>query len=290
MAVQETEICFNTMRDDWYRANQLVPRRFRDVLSGRALFRFCGFPRQWIPLFEYFGMPWRDCCAPTEYMPIVSGISDEQLAGHCRAARQAGTLRTLVESIVILDPVLADFLYILDNTTHYDPEARQPREVIAPDAELRLTGWQSYGRPEVLAFEAEVDRICKFKSTAVLLPCSRHRPYRNSRTHKKIWRALGKIGYKPEDVDQLVVTSLGIVPERLWEYPVVMRYDAGVPDIYRVLRLARRFFRRNRYMRVLDCLQFAPYSNVFSILRLEKIIRGLSRGPVNRSRQFYLKA
>ena len=221
---------------------------------------------------------------------MISEVSDDQLARFCTKAKQHGTLRILVESVSVLDPLLADFLYIVDHSV--DGSAQLPSTQTTPPGQkvIRLTSWQSYGRPEVLALEAEIDRIWKSKPTAVLLPCSRRRPYRNSRTHKKIWCALSKIGYRPENVNQIVVTSLGIVPEQLWEHPVVMTYDAGVPDIYRVLRLARRFFGRNRYMHVLDCLQFAPYSDVFSILRLEKTIRGLSRGPVSRSRQFYLKA
>jgi predicted RNA-binding protein len=219
---------------------------------------------------------------------MISEISDDQLAAFSRAAHAKGTLRTLVESVSALDPLLADFLYVVDHkvdiwTLPITPIPQNGSKLI------RLSSWQSYGRPEVLRFEAEVDQIHKTKSVAVALPCSRKRPYRTSRIHKKIWRALSESGYEPAAVDQLVVTSLGVVPEALWDHPAVLAYDAGVPDIYRVLRLARRFFSRNSYTLVVDCLQFVPYSDILRILQREKILRRLSRGPVTRSRQFYLK-
>ena len=237
---------------------------------------------------EYYGIPWHSCSPPADYMPIISEVSDDQLAHYSRAAKANGTLRTLVESITALDPLLADFLYIVDHSGDVSgfPIARATSN---GSKLIRLSSWQSYGRPDVLRFELAVDEICKTKSVAVVLPCSRKRPYGASRTHKKIWQALRKLGYEPGAVDQLVVTSLGVVPEPLWEHPVVVGYDAGVPDIYRVLRLARRFFGRNLYAHVIDCLQFAPYSDIFRILQREGILKRLSRGPVSRSRQFYLK-
>jgi hypothetical protein len=90
--------------------------------------------------------------------------------------------------------------------------------------------------------------------------------------------------------DHIVVTSLGIVPEALWEHPVVTDYDAGVPDIYRVMRLARRFFGRNRYEHVIDCLTFVPYSDILKTLHLERTIKKLTRGPIPFGRHFYVKA
>jgi predicted RNA-binding protein len=282
------ELRFRDIRQDWYYSNQLLPRLLRNSINRADHVRFVGFPRQWIPILEYYGIRWRRCSEPAEHIPIVSEISDHQLARFSRAAQKAGTLRCLVESITALDPLLADLLYIVDHSADL-PQAPIPRNAQDGKRLIRLSSWQAYGRPEILQFEAAVDQVWKSKPVAVLLPCSRGRPYRSSRIHRKIWKALSKLGYEPEEVDQLVVTSLGVVPEPLWEHPVVMGYDAGVPDIYRVLRLARRFLARNPYTRVVDCLQFAPYSDIFKILQHEKIVKHLCPGPVSRSRHFYLK-
>jgi len=280
---------FRDIRQDWYYSNQLLPRLIRNSINHGDHIRFVGFPRQWLPFFEYYGLAWRDCAQPRDHMPIVSEISDDQFALFCRAAKAAGTLRSLVESISALDPLIADLLYIVDHSVkisnvstleHTDRDKKM----------IRLSSWQAYGRPEILQFEAAVDQVRKSKSVAILLPCSRKRPYGESRTHQKIWKALNELGYERERVDQLVVTSLGIVPEVLWSHPAVMGYDAGVPDIYRILRLARRFFGRNPYRRIVNCLQFAPYTDIFRILQREKIVKHLSYCLVGKSRQFYLKA
>ena len=282
-------VCFDDIRDDWYRANQLVPRLVREALRGHEKFVFRRFPRQWIPLFEYYGLAWDKSQAPGQHIPLISEMSEEEITRHCRVASSQGTLRSLVESIVVLDPVLADFLYILDNSSNHRPGPCATLVEAQFRGTIRLTNWQSYGRPEVQDFEREVDQISVRKQVAVVLPCSRRRPYQTSRTCHRIWRALHEEGYERTDLHQVVVTSLGIVPEELWSHPVVLRYDGGVPDIYRVLRLARRFFLRNRYANVIDCLQFPPYSDVLAILQREGTIKRLSRGPAQTSRQFYVR-
>jgi uncharacterized protein DUF5591 len=284
-----TEVRFDDIRSDWYKANQLLPRLVRSALRDAGSVRFLGFPRQWIPFFEYWGLAWDECRPPGEHMPVVSELSDTQLAESCRLAEMHGTLRSLVESVAVLDPVLADFLYILDNTRDCGPRLNAANSGNESRRIVRLTSWQSYGRPEIRQLEIEVDRIEAQKPIAVVLPCSRRRPYGASRTHRRIWLALEKLGIRPLSVHRVVVTSLGIIPEEMWTHPVVLAYDAGVPDIYRTIRLARRFFARNRYRKIVDCLQFVPYSDVLAILQREGIVRSLSRGPVSQSRQFYVK-
>jgi predicted RNA-binding protein len=104
---------------------------------------------------------------------------------------------------------------------------------------------------------------------AVLLPCARKRPYAESKTHKRIWSKLNRLQITDDHVDKIVVSSIGIVPEPLWNHPVVLSYDSGVPDIYRVLRLMRAFFKKARYERVVDCLEFRPYSDCLQIVARE---------------------
>src|SRR6266496_2910627 len=241
------KVCFKQIREDWYRANQLVPRLIRKTMKTGQPVCFSGFPRQWIPIFEYFSIQWENCIPPAEYVPIVSELGNEALQLLCRRARENGTLRELLESIVVLDPVLADFLYILDNTVGFqsgaDSNARHN------DVAVRLTNWQSYGRCDVQELLACVDGVKAQKPIAVVLPCSRKRPYGSSRTHHRMWRELESIGFKQSQVHQIVVTALAIVPEELWEHAVVLKYDAGVPDVYRLLRLGRAYFSRNRYER-----------------------------------------
>jgi hypothetical protein len=86
-----------------------------------------------------------------------------------------------------------------------------------------------------------------------------------------------------------VLTSLGVIPQELWNSPVVRSYDAGVPDLYRLLRLLRGFFFTHRYSYVLDCSEFAPFSDLLNIVNREGLISDLRRMPVQKSRAFYLR-
>src|SRR5436309_4673 len=151
-----------------------MPRLVRKVIQGERLI-FSGFPRQWIPVFEYFGVHWNRCSAPQEYMPIISEISNEDLSAYCVAAHRNGTLRELVESIVVLDPVLADFIYILDNTNNVRKSQEVKRAVRIP---ARLTNWQSYGRPEIRKLIMTIDdfQCTDEEQRAIVLPCSRRKP------------------------------------------------------------------------------------------------------------------
>ena len=279
------DIDFTTIRDDWYQSNQLMPRLVRKTLEGRAKYCFTSFPRHWIPVFEHFGISWLKSSTPSEHVPIFSEMTEAQVAKLCARARLEGTSRTLLESVAVLDPVIANFLYILDNSVSKSSGADAP----LPSAEtVRLTNWQSYGRPEVGALMKRIDGVMAAKPTALILPCARRRPYDRSRTHARILQKLMDLGLDASNSHKIVITSLGVIPEELWTHPVVMRYDAGVPDVYRILRLARLFFRRNRYATVIDCLEFPPYSDVLRIISNEHVISHLERVEVRRSRQYWL--
>jgi predicted RNA-binding protein len=268
-------IAYGAYRGDWIQGADLVSRLI--VRASRDGLVLSGFPRQWIPIFVLFGVKWKTATAPRSYVPLASDLSESALTRISKHAQRAGNLRGLVEAFVVSDPLLADVLYILDRRI----EARS-----TGGGSLTLTGWQSYGRPEVLRFNKLVESEARTKhETAVLLPCARARPYGRSKTHKRIWRGLAEQGYGPTHIDRVVVSSIGVVPESLWEHPVVLAYDSGVPDIYRVLRLMRVFFSKARYATVVDCLEFQPYSDCLAIVAREGLIRKVCVGRQSRSKR-----
>jgi predicted RNA-binding protein len=266
---------YSDLRGDWYRGADLMARLIdRSAREGICLL---GFPAIWIPIFLHFGAAWRDAIAPPEPQPLFSDLSPGEIERLARAAFARGQLRTLVESSAALDPLLADVLHRLDRR----------RDVAHPaTGKIAFTGWQSYGRPELLDLE---DRILAFQSrprgVAVLLPCARKRPYRTSRAHKRLWRGLEPIGLEKAEVDEIVVSSLGVIPEAFWSDPVVLAYDSGVPDIYRVLRLMRSYFAPRRYQRVVDCLEFEPYRDCLRIIAREGLVGRIVDGPARRIRK-----
>lgn len=262
------KVSFSELRGDWVRDASLVARLIDQSSQGEP--RLVGFPAQWIILFEHFGAQWADAIPSPGFVPLISDLSTEALLQAVESARSRGQLRTLVEGVAALDPLIADVLHRLDR-----------RPVVAagrPAGAVTFTGWQSYGRPEVLAFEDRaLAHAVAASSTAVLLPCARGRPYGGSKTHARLRKGLAERDLGA--ADQIVVSSLGVIPQALWGDPVVLAYDSGVPDIYRVLRLMRGFFGRTRYARVVDCLEFEPYRDCLRIIHREGLVGEIEPGP-----------
>jgi hypothetical protein len=268
-------VCFESLRDDWIKGADLVVRLIaRSKDEGTVLL---GFPRQWIPLFVHFGALWRDTSVGSSFVPLASDLSEVELMRLTNSAQSRGVLRSLVEAFASLDPLIADVLYRLDRRMSAGTDDSPQR--------LPLTGWQSYGRPEVLALSKLIERSAKATfDAAVLFPCARKRPYAKSKTHRRIWRELEAQSVDRSKIDSLVVSSIGIVPEALWEHPVVLAYDSGVPDIYRILRLMRAYFQRARYSVVIDCLEFKPYSDCLQIIAREGMVGSVRTVRCGRAR------
>ncbi len=210
-------------------------------------------------------------------MPLASDLAAAEIERLSRSAQSRGVLRSMVEAFAALDPLVADVLHKLDR--------RAPKPVSTLEGPILLTGWQSYGRPEILALNELVAQSARADQTiAVLLPCARRRPYWESKTHKRIWQSLKTQNIDPKKVDQLVVSSIGIVPMSLWNHPVVLAYDSGVPDIYRVLRLMRGFFEKAKYKMAIDCLEFRPYSDCLQIAAREGLVGSVKVMRVGRAK------
>ena|SRR5438128_12215448 len=282
---------FSSIRNDWYFGNSVVPRAILRCIRGERRLVFAGFPRQWIPMLEWFGIPWQNTVLPTHYVPIISDLGEDEVVKIVKTARKERSLRTLVETVSHLDPILSDCLYIVDNSLPLSPSqiAKDAEYERSPSKRLLLNGWQSYGRVGVRSIELELERAEPKHSQRVVLPCSLRRPYDKSRTHRKIYLAIEKYGLRLNQLDKIVITSLGVLPEQLWALPQVLAYDAGVPDVYRVLRLARKWFGRAGYEVVFDCLQFEPYRDVLRIIQSEGSICQLERIKIPAQRHFYMK-
>jgi predicted RNA-binding protein len=213
---------FDSLRDDWVKGADVLVRLVLRSAQGKVILQ--GFPHQWIPVFIQFGVCFADVSAPTEYVAVASDLSPHELELLSKRAHARGALREMVEAFASLDPLIADVLHKLDRRM-------ATPETVAP-LRIKLTGWQSYGRPEILALGNLIaDSACAHHKTAVLLPCARRRPYQSSKTHRRIWGKLKLKGIEPMHVDRLVVSSIGIIPESHWDHPVVLAYDSGVPDI-----------------------------------------------------------
>jgi Domain of unknown function (DUF5591) len=273
-AVNENRVKFSELRSDWYRGALLMARLIARATAARNLI-FVGFPRQWAPLFANLGVAAEGFSEPREYIPIASDLSDCDIAALIAQAETHGRLRQLVEVFAASDPVLADVLYRLDR--------REDLKTSQTQGMVPLTGWQSYGRAEVLTLSQEIASLSPSgHANAIVLPCARTRPYRRSKTHRRLWRDLKALDICPTFGEALVISSIGVVPEPFWEHPVVLQYDSGVPDIYRTLRIMRSFFQKHLYETVVDCLEFGPYQDCLSIVAQEGWIKRIRPGPRRR--------
>ena len=144
------------------------------------------------------------------------------------AAARAGRLRELVESRLVAEPAMAEMLRYADRELHDLLDERAP---VAFSGSRDYVLLESHRRPEMARFRARfLDRYRPPSSKMVLLlvPCSRTKPYRQSRSHRRFWGALE--GLRPLERVHLVSVSspIGLVPRELEDVPPARHYDIPV--------------------------------------------------------------
>lgn len=267
------------MRADWYANGNLIARTIqRQLLVDRPIVEFRGFPRHWIPLFEWAGASWRHTTEPECYVPLFSGRSERDVIRDIVRARSAHQLRHLVEVAASAEIVLCETLQRIDE------KQLRAAPVAGERTQIRLTTWHSYGRSECRAYDALLTAFRPKFPDAVFLPCAKSRPYQRARSHQKLIGQLRAHGIDPDRCDKIVITSMGPVPEEWWDHELVRRYDTGVRDIYRMLIQCRILLRHTHYAHAWDLLSFAPYCDLLGLLHLERIIPMPQRLPGIRRR------
>jgi archaeosine synthase alpha-subunit len=144
------------------------------------------------------------------------------------AAARSGRLRELVEARLITEPALAEMLRYAD---------RELRELLDERTPVAFSGsrdyvlLESHRRPEMARFRSrllERYRPPPSKTVLLLVPCSKTKPYRRSRSHRRFWGALE--GLVPLERVHLVSVSspIGLVPRELEDLPPARHYDIPV--------------------------------------------------------------
>jgi hypothetical protein len=279
-----SDILFGDVRSDWYAANTLLPRLVvRSVLGGPSI-RLIRFPTVWIPVCVHYGIEFDEPQPPQKHVPMFSDMPASEISRIAIEAKRRGQSRALLESTAALDPVIADLIYIVDHKLA-SAGASDP----GCDGVNLLNTSHSFDRPEVIRLQEQMCRHVVQGDLFVMLPCSRHRPYGESRTHTRLARQLRDVAPGcAESAERVVVTSLGVVPETFWREPLVMSYDAGAVDLWRVFQLLRMFFTVNKATSVIDCLSFKPYSDMLRLLQELGTFHCLSRPLRVRWRSFHV--
>lgn len=278
------ELSFDAIRSDWYAANSLIPRLIVKAVRDREPLRLIGFPTQWIPVCAHYGLLLEKARPPAKYMPLFSDLSSAEIWKYAIEAKSRGWGRSLLEATAALDPIVADLIYIVDHKL-----AAAGFTTPSSEAVNHLNTWHSFCRPEIVQLQSRMCRHIVEKDTLLLLPCSRHRPYHESRTHNRILRELAKTGHDAGSYSLVVVTALGVVPEPYWSHPLVMSYDAGAVDLWRIFQLQRTFFTTNPSRKIVDCLSFKPYSDMLSLLQSLGFVAKVTRPLKLNWRSFHVR-
>jgi archaeosine synthase len=161
-------------------------------------------------------------------------LLSEELA-RVRTAIRAGRLRELVEARLGAEPLLAEVLRYADRDLATLLDERTP---VTGEATRGYVLRESQRRPEIARFRArflERYRPPASKRILLLVPCSRTKPYRSSRSHRRLAGALEGLPHL-ERVHIVSVTSpLGLVPRELedtfpsrnYDIPVTGEWDEG---------------------------------------------------------------
>ncbi len=164
---------------------------------------------------------------PGSLVDHVRWAYERELA-ETRAAIRVGRLRERVESRLVAEPALAEMLRYADRDLAGPFEERTP---VSGGPTRAYAIAESHRRPEMVRFRArllERYRPPPSKSVLLLVPCSKTKPYRRSRSHRRFASALE--GLAPlERVHVVSVSSpIGLVPRELEDVPPARQYDIPV--------------------------------------------------------------
>jgi archaeosine synthase len=183
-----------------------------------------------------------------------------------RAAARAGRLRELVEARLPAEPVLAEMLRYADRDLASLLDERTP---VVGDGTHDYVLLESQRRSEMVRFRrrlVERYRPPPSKTVLLLVPCSKTKPYRHSRSHRRFataWEGLPAV----ERVHVVSVSSpIGLVPRELEDVPPARHYDIPVtgdwfePEREAVVTGLRHLLAHGRYGSVVVHLDPEEYS------------------------------
>ncbi len=183
-----------------------------------------------------------------------------------RLAVRDGRLRELVEARLTAEPAVAEMLRYADRLMAGLLQARTP---VVSRAQRTYVLRESRRRPEVVRFLSrliERYRPPPSKRVLLLVPCSRTKPYRNSRSHRRFARAWENWPHAPLLHVVSVSSPLGLVPRELEDVYPARHYDIPVTGEWEedersaVLRSLETLLTRGAYTQVIAHLDPGEYA------------------------------
>jgi archaeosine synthase len=143
-------------------------------------------------------------------------------------ALRAGRLRERVEARLTAEPLLAELLRYADGHLAALLEERAP--VTGAGVRTYILR-ESHRRPEVRRYQERLltrYRPPPSKRVLLVVPCSKTKPYRNSRSHRRFRSAIEDLPAFPLVHFVSVTSPLGAVPRELEDVPPSRHYDIPV--------------------------------------------------------------
>jgi len=190
-------------------------------------------------------------------------------------------LRELTEIFATTHIIIADALYQIDfgSTLADTPYAEVLEETSSGRMMVKnkVSTWQAYGRYPLRKFRQKViTDFVKEKEECLLIPCTLTKPYYGNL--ENITESTTKSNLIKKDIaegtrDVVVMTTIGIVPQKYWLDPVDLGYDVRVPDLYSDFTSMKSFFMKNKYEVVRSWLNYPPYIEMLIILEIMGIVK-----------------
>jgi archaeosine synthase alpha-subunit len=155
-------------------------------------------------------------------------VAYRRALAEARAAARDGRLRELVEARLVAEPALAEMLRYTDRELGPLLEERTP---VTSDASRTYVHAEAQRRPEIARFRRHLlarYRPPPSKSVLLLVPCSKTKPYRQSRSHRRFYRALEGVRALERVHFVSVSSPLGLVPRELEDVYPARHYDIPV--------------------------------------------------------------
>jgi archaeosine synthase alpha-subunit len=145
-----------------------------------------------------------------------------------RGAARQGRLRELVESRLTSEPALAEMLRYADRELGPLLDERAP---VVGEGSRFYALTESHRRPEMVRFRRRLReryRPPPSKTVLLLVPCSKTKPYRASRSHRRFASALEGLPALERLHLVSVSSPIGVVPRELEDVPPARHYDIPV--------------------------------------------------------------
>ncbi|HEV8049723.1 MAG TPA: DUF5591 domain-containing protein, partial [Thermoplasmata archaeon] len=143
-------------------------------------------------------------------------------------AIRAGRLRERVETRLTAEPLLAELLRYADG--HFARLLDERTPVTGRDVHTYVLR-ESHRRPEVRRYQERLltrYRPPPGKRILLVVPCSKTKPYRNSRSHRRFRGAIEDLPGLPTVHVVSITSPLGAVPRELEDVPPARHYDIPV--------------------------------------------------------------